>query len=517
MTTSSRPLRQRAKSWLSASLTALTSSSSSSAPPREGDHARPAPERGSDSDGFARRQRRFIRDLLEDPDWVIRRVETVTILSTSLRERRVSVDIDVTEVSRRARECGLDVEQPVCVPVSLLPKGLIFDFDARGNGGEPVSLANRAVDSEVAALLVVESAVHADPSLDEPPTSIGEILFMVTHSFPDEDLIKGLGGADGTRVLENLSDYFGIPVDASDQSWWLQAWQQPQFSRDLRHFADHFVSLVLLDLQGSSQILKLRRLEQGSDSSRVLAGDQVDPSDFSLAAYDVGRAASDHLRVVAPPGTFFTDAWLVRLTPGVLTYSERTALDRLAFYTHGVEPGAHFVYAKLWPQRGGFMRPAKYLSGYGAAVLILGALAEWWSSERWDHTRGFLWQLSGVSDAAATLALTLPTILVAYIVRDGEHDVRSRLLARWRALALLSLVPLWCATITLLIDRENLLYWTLGVEWVALGLIALIIHAAIQIQDFRLRRAYRSLERASPRTRDTSVTTSAPRLLPSTD
>lgn len=507
MTTSSRPLRLKVRAWLGALSRALTSSSSLSG--RSSQHVSGnrdgAVENGGDDPV---RHRQLIRDLLDDPNWVVRRVETVTILSAALRERRVSVDLDVTEIARRASDNGLVQPERVSVPISVLPKGLIFDFDARDGSGEPLSLANRSQDSELAAAVMSESALRLDPTLDDPSPAVGELLYAIAHTFPSDDFLRMLRAQDGAAVITELSSHFNVPVRQADRDWWLRAWAHSQIRSEINHYARNFISFVLIDLREPSQVVKFRRLEQASDSSRSLANGQPDASDFSLAAYDVGRAASEHLRVVAPPGTFFTDALLFRLTPGTLAYSERTAVDRLAFYTHGVEPGEHFVYAKLWPTRSGFMRPAKYLSGYGVVVLILGALADWWSADRWGPERGFLWHLSDSSDAAAALVLTLPTILVAYIVRDGEHDVRAKLLATWRALALLSLLPMWCAAITLMIDRQNLLPWTLGTTWAASGALALGLHLAIQVQDYRLRRAYRSLAQASPHTRDTVLTIS---------
>lgn len=456
---------------------------------------------------FAAAEIELVCDLLNDPDWISRRVESVTVLSSTLRERRMSIDVSVSGLKSRVAQFYDSPPASVRAPVAVLRKGLIFDFDVRDHRGHAVSLSSRTVDSALAQAVMCHTGSEQRPARDrttgvqannDPTDTIEALLYELAYQFePLEDALI-LTRSDPAASLDALATAMGQTLTQEDYDWWTLAWGSPTFRHFVHLFAEHFLAVVEVRRSATNGIFKIRRLEPASDSTW---GEETGQSkDLAIRFSELGRAASEHLRVIAPSGTFFTDPVLFRETPGEMEYEERIALDRVAIYAHGVEPGETILHLKIWPKRSGFMRPATFLSGYGALVLLLGGLAERITQSHWGDDQGFLWKLSGSAGVAMTLLVSIPTILIAYLVRDGEHDIRSALLARWRSTALVSLLPLWVAAVSIILDRKHLASWTLWTLWLAAGALALLIHVSIQIQDGRLRRAYKKVKEASPQT-----------------
>jgi hypothetical protein len=95
--------------------------------------------------------------------YVVRRVETIDIESRTVLNRRTSVTIDVDRPQEHLKNYAIDV-----LPVAVLPKGLIYDFDISGSSGT-LALAGRDLDSILARDILVALAAKLDPDLRRIP------------------------------------------------------------------------------------------------------------------------------------------------------------------------------------------------------------------------------------------------------------------------------------------------------------------------------------------------------------
>lgn len=75
---------------------------------------------------------RYIYNFLSDPSWVKRRVERITIFTEGQTRRALSFDVEVPY------EKSAIVNDQVYVPVTLLRKGMLTDFDSTNEAGESI-------------------------------------------------------------------------------------------------------------------------------------------------------------------------------------------------------------------------------------------------------------------------------------------------------------------------------------------------------------------------------------------
>lgn len=432
----------------------------------------------------------FHQKLLEHSEWVKRRVETVHLVGESYNERTVSLDIDVARIRSWRKELDLAVESEVLVPIANLTKDLIFDFDLRDGSGRALSLAPRSEDSRISANVLASNVPG------ETPGVILDYLYEVAFGFTETSLQHHDGG-----LGEYLETSRATEVDKSAaMRWWENANENRRLIAGLRYYSEHFTAFARIGLDQDSLVVKYRRLESSQDAARWLEMPSRRPSGtLSVLMLNAGRAQSEHFRVVAPPGIFFMDAFLLPLTEDRVTFDLRTTEDRLLFYTRGVKRGTYAVLATTWPVRRGFMRPALYLSGYSTLVLLLGALSEFLVDRGTIDGRGILG--NGNTDAAITLLLAVPSIIIVFLLRSDEHEIRRHLLNRWRMIALATLVPMWAAAVAILFDQASMARFTVLGVWTSCGLLALVFHVMLQRQNHRLRRAWKKARSQSGHTR----------------
>lgn len=98
--------------------------------------------------------------LIADPkSWINRRVETVEMLAQEETRRRVSVDFTLSAEQRRA----LTTRHGVVVPISVLNKGALRNFDLRDEQPAVVPALNRADNAELGLTALLSAALDAIP------------------------------------------------------------------------------------------------------------------------------------------------------------------------------------------------------------------------------------------------------------------------------------------------------------------------------------------------------------------
>jgi hypothetical protein len=380
----------------------------------------------------------------------------------------VSVDIDTVEVGRR-----LGIDQPagqyVTLPLAVIPKGLLLDFDLTDAEGRPLPVLSRAVDSRVGTDVVMAAISRGSgrPLAAIPAELRARIEELVYNFLDPEESVSELWAA--------MEDEWTPWIDSEVARRWLRA------------LTEGFLLMTELRLEGGRQILKYRRLEIDSDDDadflRLPQSDHwYQPRRWPFyprrPSYPVVvraggplHAESEHVRVIAPRGTFFAAPAILTAIPRAddaleLDYSARIGGDRAVFNLRrghaAMRPPIYFVGALL-PDMRGFRLPVGIYMALAAFALLAGGTAE--------SVWGFLSRLQDALDPAVAILLLIPTVFLAYILREGEHAARRRLLSLLRGLALVSLVPLFSGALVLFIDADLLLGWVVAATWLVAGVI----------------------------------------------
>ncbi|WP_420668772.1 hypothetical protein [Mesorhizobium japonicum] len=427
----------------------------------------------------------FYLDLHQDWTWVSRRVETVEMVDLENRQRRVSIDIHVSAVVERARAAGLEEYPELPVPLGLITKGLLLDYDVRDESDASVSVFTSSQDARLGRLALLELARR-----DFPLPNDHDVVRDIEHLFLD--------AAELTPTFKSMSDYLKLgeriepsflPHAHNDaQAYWSAIAQHPELLRLLSTLTASFAPVVWFPLSGQLEIVKYRRVENEPDAlfgpnseenAAVWRDRFLRPTlPYTLRAANIGYASREHLRLTAPEGTFFGASTIVPAVPSGVSkveYRERWTADRTLFFSTGQKPGNYYVLGALYPQEHGFFTPAILLAASATILVLVGGVSELMPFH-------FLEMVQHDIEAAVALMLLIPSIFIAFIIRDNEHAARRRLLRRFRTLTLtLTVVPVVTAAVSLFANFNDL-WWLFGVIWVFLGLFpgALIVGLIVE-------------------------------------
>src|SRR6185436_9185926 len=112
--------------------------------------------------------------VLAEESWVHRRVETLDVLSEEIARRQVSVDFALPDALRPALRVG---EGQAVVPVALLRKQILRNFDMRNEAEEAVSVLTRDHTTLLAGAALLAQASDAVRELG--PGLAGRLLAVV--------------------------------------------------------------------------------------------------------------------------------------------------------------------------------------------------------------------------------------------------------------------------------------------------------------------------------------------------
>jgi hypothetical protein len=390
--------------------------------------------------------------LLRPKVTLVRRVEKISWIGTGEFERRVSVTVNNTSALRRAEESGLSLDLYF---LGLLPKSLFRDFDSRDAAGTSLALASRELDSRVAQSFLVALAHRRVPDLPEPSVSVWDRLFLSCYRFPNEtppmspDEVSRWAASLGD---EDLSQHRVEGLDHEDGKWWAQASADPIWAWWLRRFVVNFAVLAhAADAKVPARaVIKYRWVELnpqanlGPRRERGLARERGGFG-YRIPLYDFGRAASEHVHVLAPPETFLTDGVITRGL-GRLDVRSRVALHSQSFYmgprNRTRSPGLCRIHLRVLPEPRALLSPLQLLAAY-SSLLMLGLTVLQGTTNLAAHIRTSL-------DALVALAFFLPSLVLPLLFKRDEHDLRWRLLQGWRDLVLVLFASLPVTLVLLL-------------------------------------------------------------------
>lgn len=473
------------------------------------------------SDGYAKYGKLF-RKLLNDSSWLARRVERVDLLDSDGSRHFVSLDINVKELEKKCAESGIDLGEDYLelpIPLGLVEKSLYLDFDVRDIDGRSLSLLTSDENSELAKSVIVATAREASIPIDDMDQRLIDHIKNIAQTSPSDRDLKTIIGMEKGRHGKVRA--WQVPATFRDaQDDWFKLFSEEECLSWFISFTRAFMPVVNIPLpHGRSRtIIKYSFLETdsvreaslfrnslwpvriGSKKWRKDLKEAVDycrrvtPEHLSLrprAAFfeikGIGFATRDHVRILAPEGTFFTDFELyesevddegdVPVSAEISTnpaapnthYTRRLAPSLLVVNLKGVPQANWTIEAYFRPTLDGFVLPAIVTALATTIILLGGGIHQLISSylENLMYSDGVL---NNNAVSTITLLLLIPTILSAFVARGGEHQLRSESLFWLR-------VGVGCSgtatAVAALILITGVVGWLLGIIWVALGLVGL--------------------------------------------
>jgi hypothetical protein len=384
---------------------------------------------------------RYFLSLVDEPDWLLRRVETMEFLDSNRAQRRISIDIDVDKLKAVANQHGLPFSNRLYVPLTLLAKNLLIDFDVTGQNSESLSVVTSDQDSHAAFSLLL--ALAAESGFNPTSFSVGMLqkLYKIVSDIPSSTEINAIENAQALAGSSITIDSWqleqGITASATDLITWENLFRVERFLRYIMTFTAKYMPIVAIDTNNTGSIVKFRivDLERSFLGSDVTFRERlaIDQQLIAVDAPSIGRAQREHLRIVAPGGTFVTSAIVRSVASNASTgtalapsraqdsYHRRLTTTRAVIYTRRTATGPHHVVLALRPKLSGFSTPSMLSVVLIILLLGLGSIGQ--------MTAGIIDDVkANTSDAAVALLLLIPSAFSAYLAREGEHEIRATLL-----------------------------------------------------------------------------------------
>jgi hypothetical protein len=350
--------------------------------------------------------------VVEPSAWIHRRVEKIEVLDESLVQRRVSIDLTLRSEQEAFSPPGAD--SIGVLPLTLLRKEALRNFDLRDAVGCPLSMLSRAENERLAAASLIFSAEGV----------LGDALPCEL-----EASLRRVAGAEPEESWGELESWRGRSRRSSDphHEKWAALLDAESFCEQAEALADNFILMAAVDLELDRRLLYKLSYEEpfGEEDGFGFFKDAAvrlgwRRKGITIEAPGVAACASYHLEMAAP-ADLEIDAAHLRLaaTSGGQQPPPQDAFDdnrqRAHLYVADVGPGVNATALVFLRRCRDSYLSAALLTGFLITALLAGALPRLEEISR-----------PAQSQTAAALLLVVPTILAAYIVRPGEHRLASR-------------------------------------------------------------------------------------------
>jgi hypothetical protein len=201
--------------------------------------------------------------------------------------------------------------------------------------------------------------------------------------------------------------------------------------------------------------------------------------------YDFGRAASEHVEVLAPDGTFISGGLIYKRDVRVPTRA-RYSLTRQHHYLSGRQkrdPGMCILNLRLVADPRGFLSPLRALAVFSSFLMLLLTSLQAFANA--------VLLVDGSLDAFTALMLFLPALLLPYIFASGEHDVRWKMLSPWRLLAFGVFSPVPVAFVMLAFPSGDSAQWVWFALLTVMLMIVLVLHLSLERDASAISSQYR--------------------------
>lgn len=383
----------------------------------------------------------FMAHMRSSPDWLLRRVDNVRHVDADSLTRSRTFDIDTGWISS-VQPGGIAPPDMVAVPLLIMRKRLLVDFEIRDANNAQLSAAIHSVDAKLSLCSFAHTAQQQGISLSDSPEVTAHVarIFEEFPSHPAAALWKYQ--PDWNR--EGGSGHF--PETPDDNLWnrlLLESWDVRQL---LYMWTYNFTLVVYLPIQDGPTTVTVANREDLVEYRRTI-GNRLGIVPTRLLVDMVAAeqpAQSRHLRISAPEGMEFSRLRVQRLVLAapVAGSSRSQRLKRwfsrlrghqwraLSAKAEGTKcqvllgpDRAHVYYvgtaARLRAQvslhapTSGFLRASLYTALFAVAIFASGIALH-------DRVK------NANVDASVALLLLVPTLLAAYLARPGEHALLGR-------------------------------------------------------------------------------------------
>lgn len=348
--------------------------------------------------------------LLQEHDWVHRRVETIDLLSRQAVRRQVSVDFTVPQPVRQLLKLS---EHEFVVPIATLEKTPLRNFDLADEVGRALPVLGREQNGQIAAAAL---QVLAHDVLDA-------LALELPHDLAD--LLAAIAQADPA----DADDRLGVLVDRGDAAEPDAAAFAAVLEDDATRFlltdlAENYVLLAVVDEIERRRVLKFaydERVEVIAKDRGVFARLGWSAELVEVATPGAARTASYHVDVVVPEEARVEAAFVYDEDDGRL-YGFDSEADRAAVHAPGVPLGARTnLLFGLRLERAGFPAVAAAVAVVTAVVLGVGALRDQVDAAR--------------AGPSVSVLLAASAVFAGAVARSGEHRLMQTLFA-WPRLVL---------------------------------------------------------------------------------
>lgn len=429
-------------------------------------------------DEFATRAPEIASDvarlLADEPRWIHRRVETFTFNDDSSVRRQTSVDFTIPsfiDPKRHHRDGGL-----VFLPLSLIEKRVLVNFDLRDETDTSVSMVPRSQNARVATQVLIqqaEEALRARGRSAELLDANVESLRVLSGEREPHD-VSGAEEADAVaQAQEIISDEVarGFIQELSGSFVLLAALAAKPGDRRIVKFAydADFVPLRVTGIDGeATSRVFLSWLRARGEALLEVVGLRSFRTGFPLTAITDGQ--SYHVELVFPD-ELIADAEMVEYDDDEMIASRdhRRGAGRLHLY--GGDGSADVDWAALVVQfglRAGVVAPVFLLSAVTTATLVVGLVAHSW------------WHIPTAGDAAGALVVALPTFF-APVVAPGGHRLVRRMFKGLRGFVFLTALVSFVAAATLVLGIPDTSRVDTTDVWTVLAVISGLISLTVAV------------------------------------
>lgn len=398
--------------------------------------------------------------LLLAPDkWIRRRVESIAFVDANSLQRRVSIDFEPPTAELTGVE-GLPI-----MPLALLEKRVLVNFDARDGDGSPVPVLTRSENSYVAWCILARAAEyevqeHLGPDAELDPDIINDLRAIVFLDKDDalaalDDFESDAADSDQRGILAESDFFINLASDLAIQFLLLVPTSGRAAERGIIKFS-------------YAQPLERRR---GKALARLAGKMGWRPAAFDFAVAGVGQGESYHIEFTVPTGLRASASELVVFLPATHEIPSGEELEdpenrfsrpgvsagnRVHAYTSRRPARADAIFSVwLQPEKTGLLR-----ASVATAFLTTLVLAFFLIDSRLESMSG---------DSATAILLVVPGLIAAFIVRPGEHRLVSDLVLGVRAQVVLAGLSAYGAALAIVarFEASELRKW-----WLLLAAIA---------------------------------------------
>lgn len=413
-------------------------------------------------------------NLLFEPNWIIRRVESISIIDLEHWKHRVSFDIDIDQLKGKL-DYSLSLNRSsLPIPIDILEKNLIIDVDAVDHCNNPISIYPSRKAATISLRVLYGYLCKHNLKRFFTKNIFNLVKGIVYNSNKNEDFKTVVMGGYWTdfekanpkrmQALADLLQEFEpeltiIKLPDEDARYWRALQEDQGFTRVLELFARHYPLVTEIDAlcARTTNIIKFCHVETSYYDNEKSSWSKR----LRFKRVKVGRAVREHLRIQVPSGIEIcrrpflvptadmeSRGPLKEVKDDTLIATMRTTPAKVVVCTRGIFD--HFnkydLHIEIRPCATGFFRPSiaclsinafvtmalflsffsKAIGSFGTSegVAIISTLGNALTSPIEDV--GGSWAL------VVTLLLAIPTFYSAYLTRMEDHRLRATMLRRTR-------------------------------------------------------------------------------------